>query len=79
MHSLGFNTLIQENGEYKYNTSTELEAVFVPVEFPNSFDRQLYLGSTGENITEQLTQSQRANAVRSNNLFALLVVPIQIC
>ena len=74
-HGLGFASLIhwddnnpQDNGRFFYTTSNEKEEF---TNYPGAFDRQLYRGSTGLNYYfPDLTQSQRADAVVSNDLFA---------
>jgi len=56
-HGLGFYPIVGQNGAYSYGAH------------PGIFDRQLFSGLTGPCITE-LTQSERAALVVSDNLFA---------
>ncbi|MDR3013303.1 MAG: hypothetical protein LBU70_08870, partial [Chitinispirillales bacterium] len=71
-HGLGFASLIywdntlQNNGRYVYTVNDTLAAY---TNYPGIFDRQLFQGTSGPNLTS-LNQSQRAALVVSNNLFS---------
>jgi len=72
-HGLGFASLLywdgttQNNGRFAYTTSSGSGAI---TDYPGIFDRQLYQGSTGNTCLTDLTQSQRATLVTSDNLYA---------
>jgi len=65
-HGLGFYMLVGSSGAYSYTTQTGGSS---PTNYPSIYDRFLYEGLTGTAMTE-LTQSQRASLVVSNNLYA---------
>lgn len=71
-HGLGFadNLWYDNNSEYNgvYYYLNETGDVF-STDYPNIFTRQLYQGVSGPCITE-LNQTQRANLMVSNNLYA---------
>ena len=68
-HGLGFVSLINEQGRYRYGRGTIYGQVGL-TDFPCIFTRQLYQGSTGRNITS-LTQAQRASLITSvDDLYA---------
>ncbi|MDR0232640.1 MAG: T9SS type A sorting domain-containing protein [Dysgonamonadaceae bacterium] len=65
-HGLGFAGLCQSDGRYLYSLGNGYGNY---TNYPGIFDRQLYQGTTGACLTD-LTQSQRAALVISNNLYA---------
>ena len=66
-HGLGFSNLIRNDGSYYYTTNSGSFGTYT--EYPGIYDRQLYQGTSGSNLTE-LSQSQRASLVTSNDLYA---------
>ena len=66
-HGLGFYGLVGNNGNYSYTTSNGGSG---STSYPSSYDRQLYQGATGDVCLTDLTTSQRAALVKSNNLYA---------
>jgi len=65
-HGLGFSQICQSDGRYLYSLGNGYASY---TNYPGIFDRQLYQGTTGSCLTD-LTQSQRAALVISNNLYA---------
>jgi len=65
-HGLGFSALVGSDGQYRYTTSGGSQQTHSS---PGTFDRQLFQGTSGSNLTA-LNQSQRAALVVSNNLFS---------
>ena len=65
-HGLGFSSNTNQDGSYFYITSGGGASYD---DYPCILTRQLFQGTTGPCITE-LTQSQRAAVLTSNNLFA---------
>ena len=66
-HGLGFYPLCGSNGAYSYTTSTGGSS---STNYPGIYDRQLYQGTTGNTCLTDLSQSQRASLVTSDNLYA---------
>ena len=64
-HGLGFYSMIKADGGYNYN----IVGWQINANNPSIYDRQLYQGTLGYNLTD-LNQSQRASLVVSNNLYA---------
>jgi len=65
-HGLGFAALCGENGRYTYTSALGTP---LSTDYPGTFDRQLFQGTTGPALAD-LTQSERAALVISNNLYA---------
>jgi len=70
-HGLGFDKRILENGRYTHAVGiyNGTYGWVGGTDYPSIFTRQLYQGTTGFNITE-LTQTERAALIKSNDLFA---------
>jgi len=61
-HGLGFAASVRRDGSFAF-------ALINGTNFPGIFDRQLYEGTTGPNFVD-ITQSQRAILIESDNMFA---------
>ncbi|MCL2290549.1 MAG: hypothetical protein FWC34_07600, partial [Bacteroidetes bacterium] len=66
-HGLGFYPLVGSNGAYSYTTPSGGSS---STSSPGIYDIQLYQGATGNTRLVDLTQSQRASLVTSNNLYS---------
>jgi len=65
-HGLGFSAIIGQNGSYSYTPPTGPQQ---STPYPGIYERQLFQGTDGPCLTE-LSQSQRAALLISNNLYA---------
>ena len=69
LHGLGFAGLCRETGRYTYVANNGNNIYQSLPGYPSAYDRQLFQGTAGPCLTE-LNQSQRADLVISDNLYA---------